>query len=169
MGIGGGSGAIQISELIGPSAIARLAGDGRSWTYETGVYSLDLLVPGYGDEPGSLTIADAAPEPGGSALMIVGVGLVGAGLRRIARGGGGRACGLSRHLQSGGPGHGWVKARHVDPGPHVVVAENGLHRIFIPARLADNPALLGLPAKPAPPSPPDRWGRPEPAHAWKTG
>ena len=40
----------------------------------------------------------------------------------------------------GGIGHGWVKARFVDPAPAGVgfVGEDGMARIFIPALLADN-------------------------------
>lgn len=51
----------------------------------------------------------------------------------------------------GGPGHTWVKARYIDPGPFVIVRENfenpfdgttvELARVFIPAKLSDNPKL----------------------------
>lgn len=46
----------------------------------------------------------------------------------------------------GGPGHNWVKARYVDParGGHVKLTDKttGLPRIFVPARLEDNPRLV---------------------------
>lgn len=44
----------------------------------------------------------------------------------------------------GGVGHGWVKDWIIDNGPYNVVAdpETGLTRVFIPAKLTDNPALL---------------------------
>ena len=41
----------------------------------------------------------------------------------------------------GGVGHGWVKARYIDAGP-VGRLEDAAGRLFIPARLQDNPALL---------------------------
>ena len=45
----------------------------------------------------------------------------------------------------GGIGHGWVKARFVDPSPAGVsfVGEDGMERIFIPALLDDNKFLSG--------------------------
>jgi hypothetical protein len=52
----------------------------------------------------------------------------------------------------GGPGHTWVKARYIDPGPWRIIKESftspfdgstvELGRVFIPARLSDNPRLL---------------------------
>lgn len=44
----------------------------------------------------------------------------------------------------GGVGHGWVKEWIIDNGPYTVTKDpdTGLTRVFIPARLADNPALL---------------------------
>ena len=44
----------------------------------------------------------------------------------------------------GGPGHHWVKQWAIDPGPLVPTKdpETGLTRVFIPAKLTDNPALL---------------------------
>lgn len=44
----------------------------------------------------------------------------------------------------GGPGHGWVKARYVDPFPlgmKPIKDENGLERVFIPAKVSDNKIL----------------------------
>lgn len=52
----------------------------------------------------------------------------------------------------GGPGHGWVKARYIDAGAWRIIRESfdnpfdgskvELSRVFIPARLSDNPRLL---------------------------
>jgi hypothetical protein len=52
----------------------------------------------------------------------------------------------------GGPGHGWVKARYIDPGPFKIIKETftspfdgsklELSRVFVPAKLSDNPLLL---------------------------
>ncbi len=44
----------------------------------------------------------------------------------------------------GGPGHAWLKADYVDPAPPFVPhldPDTGLLRVYIPSRLADNPAL----------------------------
>lgn len=44
----------------------------------------------------------------------------------------------------GGPGHSWVKQRFLDPAPAGTPfrGSNGLFRVFIPARLEDNPTLM---------------------------
>ena len=52
----------------------------------------------------------------------------------------------------GGPGHNWVKARYIDPGPWKIISESWenpfteetetTERVFIPARLTDNQELL---------------------------
>ena len=46
----------------------------------------------------------------------------------------------------GGPGHNWVKARYITPNPRgyqlIKDPETGLDRVFIPARLEDNPSLV---------------------------
>jgi len=44
----------------------------------------------------------------------------------------------------GGPGHGWVKQRYIDPAPQgwKIIEENGSRRIFIPAKLSDNKLLM---------------------------
>ena len=44
----------------------------------------------------------------------------------------------------GGPGHLWVKARYIDPAPQgwEILIDEGLERVFIPAKLQDNPKLL---------------------------
>jgi len=52
-------------------------------------------------------------------------------------------CQFRATCNPGGAGHSWVKARYVDLGPFNVTtdAETGLQRVFIPARLSDNPSL----------------------------
>lgn len=46
----------------------------------------------------------------------------------------------------GGSGHQWVKARYIDPAPkgYKMIRDDktGMHRVFIPAKVYDNPALL---------------------------
>lgn len=48
----------------------------------------------------------------------------------------------------GGPGHGWVKARYIDPAPpmqvirHVLPNGSAAERVFIPSRVQDNKILL---------------------------
>lgn len=45
----------------------------------------------------------------------------------------------------GGPGHQWVRERYITPAPagfKVIEDADGLRRVFIPARLQDNPILL---------------------------
>ena len=46
----------------------------------------------------------------------------------------------------GGPGHGWVKSRFIDPAPagYEIIrdADTGMARVFIPARVTDNLILL---------------------------
>ena len=44
----------------------------------------------------------------------------------------------------GGVGHGWVKARFIDPSPPDTsfLGEDGVRRIFLPAKIADNRFLL---------------------------
>ncbi|MHB8530687.1 MAG: terminase large subunit domain-containing protein [Caulobacteraceae bacterium] len=73
-------------------------------------------------------------------------------LKATLRSPAGVPCGLRATCNPGGAGHNWVKARYIEPGPHRIVAETfvnpfdgsrlNLTRLFIPARLADNPALL---------------------------
>ena len=43
----------------------------------------------------------------------------------------------------GGVGHNWVKARYIDPAPggYKLIDEEGLSRVFIPAKLTDNKIL----------------------------
>jgi hypothetical protein len=54
--------------------------------------------------------------------------------------------GLRATGNPGGPGHQWVKARYVDPAPlgyKIITDEDtGLERVYIPARVSDNLALL---------------------------
>ncbi len=63
-------------------------------------------------------------------------------LKATLRSAAGAPCGFRATCNPGGPGHGWVKARYIDAGPWMIVAEAGLKRVFIPARVADNPELL---------------------------
>lgn len=53
-------------------------------------------------------------------------------------------CQFRATCNPGGAGHSWVKARYVDIGPFNIVtdAETKLKRVFIPAKIADNPTLL---------------------------
>jgi hypothetical protein len=73
-------------------------------------------------------------------------------LKATLRSAAGVPCGLRATCNPGGAGHNWVKARYIDPGPGRVVTETftnpfdgtslTLDRLFIPARLQDNPRLL---------------------------
>jgi hypothetical protein len=73
-------------------------------------------------------------------------------LKGTLRSAAGVPCGMRSTCNPGGPGHTWVKARYIDPGPYAIVKEpfvnpfTGesllLSRVFIPARLDDNPSLL---------------------------
>ncbi len=73
-------------------------------------------------------------------------------LKATLRSAAGVPCGFRATCNPGGPGHGWVKARYIDPGPWRVIEETypspfgdapvRLARVFIPARLTDNPRLL---------------------------
>ena len=63
-------------------------------------------------------------------------------LKATLRSAAGAPCGFRATCNPGGPGHGWVKARYIDAGAWMIVAEAGLTRVFIPARVADNPELL---------------------------
>lgn len=46
----------------------------------------------------------------------------------------------------GGPGHGWVKSRYIDPAPggyeYITDVRTGLQRVYIPARVSDNQELM---------------------------
>ena len=54
--------------------------------------------------------------------------------------------GLRATGNPGGPGHQWVKARYIDPAPQgyeiIVDPDSGLERVYIPARVSDNAALM---------------------------
>ncbi|MGH7023281.1 MAG: terminase large subunit domain-containing protein [Caulobacteraceae bacterium] len=73
-------------------------------------------------------------------------------LKATLRSAAGAPCGFRATCNPGGPGHNWVKARYIDPGPYRLVRETfanpfggpdvASERTFIPARLGDNPLLL---------------------------
>jgi len=56
----------------------------------------------------------------------------------------GARCQFRATCNPGGPGHHWVKNWVIDNGSYTPIkdAETGLIRIFIPAKISDNPALL---------------------------
>lgn len=72
-------------------------------------------------------------------------------LKATLRSAAGVPTGFRATCNPGGPGHTWVKARYIDPGPFVIVRETfsnpfdgtemELGRVFIPAKLSDNPRL----------------------------
>lgn len=73
-------------------------------------------------------------------------------LKATLRSAAGAPTGFRATCNPGGPGHTWVKARYIDPGPWTVFEERfenpfdgsriRLGRVFIPAKLTDNPKLL---------------------------
>jgi hypothetical protein len=71
-------------------------------------------------------------------------------LKATLRSAAGAPCRFRATCNPGGPGHQWVKARYIDPGEYVETVigglgpglGGGLTRMFIPARVVDNPALL---------------------------
>jgi hypothetical protein len=73
-------------------------------------------------------------------------------LKATLRSATGVPCGFRATCNPGGAGHAWVKARYIDAGPYQVVSESfvnpfdgatsRLDRVFIPARLMDNPLLM---------------------------
>lgn len=73
-------------------------------------------------------------------------------LKATLRSAAGVPTGFRATCNPGGPGHTWVKARYIDPGPFTIVRETfknpfdgsviELSRVFIPAKLSDNPLLL---------------------------
>lgn len=62
-------------------------------------------------------------------------------LKATLRSAHGVPCGFRATCNPGGPGHNWVKQRYIDPGAWRVMETDGLTRVFIPAKLADNPKL----------------------------
>jgi len=58
------------------------------------------------------------------------------------RSGAGVPVSMKATCNPGGPGHGWVKARYIDNGPYEIVRDGQADRVFIPARVTDNPALM---------------------------
>lgn len=73
-------------------------------------------------------------------------------LKATLRSAAGVPTGFRATCNPGGPGHTWVKSRYIDPGPFRIVKESfrnpfddtevELSRVFIPAKLSDNPLLL---------------------------
>lgn len=73
-------------------------------------------------------------------------------LKATLRSAAGVPTGFRATCNPGGPGHTWVKARYIDPGPWKIIRETfdnpfdgstiELGRVFIPAKLSDNPLLL---------------------------
>lgn len=73
-------------------------------------------------------------------------------LKATLRSAAGAPCQFRATCNPGGPGHNWVKVRYIDPGPWKVTWHEyhnpftqqkvSLSRVFIPAKLSDNPALL---------------------------
>jgi hypothetical protein len=72
-------------------------------------------------------------------------------LKATLRSAAGAPCAFRATCNPGGPGHTWVKQRYIDPGTDRVIEtiKNPLGgedlraaRLFIPAKLADNPALV---------------------------
>ncbi len=73
-------------------------------------------------------------------------------LKATLRSAAGVPTGFRATCNPGGPGHNWVKARYIDPGPYKIIRETftnpfdgtsiELGRVFIPAKLSDNPQLL---------------------------
>lgn len=73
-------------------------------------------------------------------------------LKATLRSAAGVPTGFRATCNPGGPGHTWVKARYIDPGPWKIIRESftnpfdgstvELGRVFIPAKLSDNPLLL---------------------------
>lgn len=65
-------------------------------------------------------------------------------LKATLRSGAGVPCCFRATANPGGPGHQWVKSRYIDPAPQgwkILSDDNGLERIFIPAKLDDNRIL----------------------------
>jgi hypothetical protein len=73
-------------------------------------------------------------------------------LKATLRSAAGVPTGFRATCNPGGPGHNWVKARYIDPGAWNIIRETFTNpfdnttversRVFIPAKLSDNPRLL---------------------------
>lgn len=75
-------------------------------------------------------------------------------LKATLRSAAGVPTGFRATCNPGGPGHTWVKSKYIDPGAWKIVTEKFKNpfdgseversRVFIPAKLSDNPKLLGV-------------------------
>ena len=66
-------------------------------------------------------------------------------LKATLRSSSGVKVGMRATCNPGGAGHNWVKARYIDPAPNgfkVLTDDDGLERVFIPAKIRDNPKLF---------------------------
>lgn len=73
-------------------------------------------------------------------------------IKATLRSGAGVPTGFRASCNPGGPGHGWVKERYIEPGAWNIVKSTFVNpftneevsrsRVFIPAKLSDNPQLL---------------------------
>lgn len=73
-------------------------------------------------------------------------------IKATLRSGAGVPTGFRASCNPGGPGHGWVKSRYIEPGAWNIVKSTFVNpftneevsrsRVFIPAKLSDNPQLL---------------------------
>ncbi len=67
-------------------------------------------------------------------------------LKATLRSAAGVPCQFHATGNPGGPGHTWVKDRYIDPAPEgqkILLDDDGLARVFIPAKVSDNQALVG--------------------------
>lgn len=64
-------------------------------------------------------------------------------IKATLRSAAGVPCGFRATGNPGGPGHNWVRERYIDPDPNgfKIIEEEGLKRVFIPAKLTDNKIL----------------------------
>lgn len=130
------------AERLYPRAGGRWAASKREWAFRNGSalqmrylkrdadaqnYMGHEYTRIYGDEIGNF----ASPDPIDKLLAC---------LRSPA----GVPVGFRGSMNPGGPGHAWLKERYIDPAPPMTPFSDpvsGMDRVFIPARLEDNPYL----------------------------